>query len=172
MSDLASPLLVVMRDEPHAYVCFCALMRRLGPSFDADGEAMTLKFKHLSDLVEHFDSAFFRYVLLLQREYTSSLATRMLVPRSRCVLPVLARSEKTWTRQVAFRAARVVTRCQTANSVRSQLAPTKSTSEDKLLHDPEANAVLKWLQHVKRCSKYVTPNPTSKKKKKGGGGFR
>ncbi|KAL3216930.1 hypothetical protein MRX96_051116 [Rhipicephalus microplus] len=62
MSDLASPLLVVMRDEPHAYVCFCALMRRLGPNFDVDGEAMTLKFKHLSDLVQYYDSTFFRYL--------------------------------------------------------------------------------------------------------------
>ncbi|KAH6939737.1 hypothetical protein HPB50_021336 [Hyalomma asiaticum] len=94
MSDLASPLLVVMRDEPHAYVCFCALMRRLGPSFDADGEAMTLKFKHLSDLVEHFDSAFFRYLekcgaqdllfcyrwllLELKREFSFDDALRML----------------------------------------------------------------------------------------------
>ncbi|KAH8009100.1 hypothetical protein HPB51_010290 [Rhipicephalus microplus] len=60
MSDLASPLLVVMRDESHAYVCFCALMRRLGPNFDVDGEAMTLKFKHLSDLVQYYDSTFFR----------------------------------------------------------------------------------------------------------------
>nr|XP_037284911.1 TBC1 domain family member 25-like [Rhipicephalus microplus] len=62
MSDLASPLLVVMRDESHAYVCFCALMRRLGPNFDVDGEAMTLKFKHLSDLVQYYDSTFFRYL--------------------------------------------------------------------------------------------------------------
>lgn len=62
MSDLASPLLVVMRDEPHAYVCFCALMRRLAPNFNLNGEAMTLKFQHLSDLVEHFDPLFFRYL--------------------------------------------------------------------------------------------------------------
>ncbi|XP_054932637.1 TBC1 domain family member 25-like [Dermacentor andersoni] len=94
MSDLASPLLVVMRDEPQAYVCFCALMRRLGPNFNADGEAMTLKFKHLSDLVEHFDSAFFRYLekfgahdllfcyrwllLELKREFAFDDALRML----------------------------------------------------------------------------------------------
>ncbi|XP_037503554.1 TBC1 domain family member 25-like [Rhipicephalus sanguineus] len=94
MSDLASPLLVVMRDEPHAYVCFCALMRRLGPNFDVDGEAMTLKFKHLSDLVEHYDSAFFRYLekcgaqdllfcyrwllLELKREFSFDDALRML----------------------------------------------------------------------------------------------
>ncbi|XP_050043629.1 TBC1 domain family member 25-like [Dermacentor andersoni] len=94
MSDLASPLLVVMRDEPQAYVCFCALMRRLGPNFDEDGEAMTLKFKHLSDLVEHFDSIFFRYLekcgaqdllfcyrwllLELKREFSFDDALRML----------------------------------------------------------------------------------------------
>ncbi|XP_075560152.1 TBC1 domain family member 25-like isoform X1 [Dermacentor variabilis] len=94
MSDLASPLLVVMRDEPHAYVCFCALMRRLAPNFNLDGEAMTLKFQHLSDLVEHFDPVFFRYLeergaqdllfcyrwllLELKREFAFDDALRML----------------------------------------------------------------------------------------------
>lgn len=94
MSDLASPLLVVMRDEAQAYVCFCALMRRLAPNFNLDGEAMTLKFQHLSDLVEHFDPVFFRYLvehgaqdllfcyrwllLELKREFAFDDALRML----------------------------------------------------------------------------------------------
>ncbi|KAL1466288.1 hypothetical protein MTO96_026781 [Rhipicephalus appendiculatus] len=91
MSDLASPLLVVMRDEPHAYVCFCALMRRLGPNFNLDGEAMTLKFQHLSDLVEHFDPLYlkehgaqdllfcYRWLLLeLKREFAFDDALHML----------------------------------------------------------------------------------------------
>lgn len=94
MSDLASPLLVVMRDEAQAYVCFCALMRRLAPNFNLDGVAMTLKFQHLSDLVEHFDPVFFRYLqergahdllfcyrwllLELKREFAFDDALRML----------------------------------------------------------------------------------------------
>ena len=48
MSDLLSPLLVVMLDEGHAYVSFCALMERLSPNFYPDGKAMTTKFDHLS----------------------------------------------------------------------------------------------------------------------------
>lgn len=94
MSDLASPLLVVMRDEAQAYVCFCALMRRLAPNFNLDGEAMTVKFQHLSDLVEYFDPVFFRYLqergahdllfcyrwllLELKREFAFDDALRML----------------------------------------------------------------------------------------------
>lgn len=49
MSDLASPLLVTMRDEAQAYICLCALMRRLKDNFMLDGIAMTAKFAHLSE---------------------------------------------------------------------------------------------------------------------------
>ncbi|KAH8009101.1 hypothetical protein HPB51_010291 [Rhipicephalus microplus] len=42
-------------------------MRRLGPNFDVDGEAMTLKFKHLSDLVQYYDSTFFRSFINLHK---------------------------------------------------------------------------------------------------------
>ncbi|KAL3183896.1 hypothetical protein MRX96_032997 [Rhipicephalus microplus] len=81
MSDLASPLLVVMRDEPHAYVCFCALMRRLAPNFNLNGEAMTLKFQHLY-LKEHGaqDLLFcYRWLLLeLKREFAFDDALHML----------------------------------------------------------------------------------------------
>lgn len=48
MSDLASPLLVMMRDEAQAYICLCALMRRLKDNFMLDGITMTTKFAHLS----------------------------------------------------------------------------------------------------------------------------
>lgn len=33
MSDIASPLLVTMCDEAQAYICFCAVMRRLSANF-------------------------------------------------------------------------------------------------------------------------------------------
>ncbi|CAN8026101.1 unnamed protein product, partial [Ixodes persulcatus] len=94
MSDLASPILVTMRDEAHAYVCFCALMRRLGGNFNLDGAAMTLKFQHLSELLQHFDPVFYEYLkqrgaddllfcyrwllLELKREFAFEDALRML----------------------------------------------------------------------------------------------
>ncbi|XP_076313617.1 LOW QUALITY PROTEIN: TBC1 domain family member 25-like [Tachypleus tridentatus] len=62
MSDLASPILVTMKDEAHAYVCFCAVMHRLKPNFSLDGEAMTVKFQHLSELLQHYDPQFFEYL--------------------------------------------------------------------------------------------------------------
>ena len=62
MSDLASPLLVTMSDEAHAYICFCALMRRLRPNFMLDGEAMTKRFQHLSDGLMFYDPDFYSYL--------------------------------------------------------------------------------------------------------------
>lgn len=58
MSDLASPLLVTMRDEAQAYICLCSLMRRLQGNFMLDGIAMTTKFAHLS---EGIYTVFFAY---------------------------------------------------------------------------------------------------------------
>lgn len=94
MSDLASPLLVTMRDEPHSYVCFCALMKRLHPNFLLDGRAMTLKFQHLSEALQVYDPEFheylrehqaddllfcYRWLLLeLKREFAFDDALRML----------------------------------------------------------------------------------------------
>lgn len=62
MSDLASPLLVTLRDEAQAYVCFCGLMKRLKPNFMLDGCAMTLKFQHLSEGLQVYDPEFFEYL--------------------------------------------------------------------------------------------------------------
>lgn len=62
MSDLASPILVTMKDEAQAYVCFCALMQRLKPNFQLDGIAMTTKFQHLSELLQYYDPQFFDYL--------------------------------------------------------------------------------------------------------------
>ena len=62
MSDLASPLLVTMNDEAHAYICFCALMRRLAPNFLLDGIMMTQRFQHLADGLQHYDNQFYSYL--------------------------------------------------------------------------------------------------------------
>ncbi|KAL4712914.1 hypothetical protein ACJJTC_011984 [Scirpophaga incertulas] len=68
MSDLASPLLVTMGDEAHAYICFCALMTRLQPNFLLDGEAMTLKFSHLTEALQVYDPDFYNYLKLQQAD--------------------------------------------------------------------------------------------------------
>lgn len=62
MSDLASPLLVTMGDEAHAYICFCALMSRLSTNFMLDGIAMTQKFTHLAEGIMYYDPEFYNYL--------------------------------------------------------------------------------------------------------------
>ncbi|RZF42214.1 hypothetical protein LSTR_LSTR004363 [Laodelphax striatellus] len=94
MSDLASPLLVTMNDEAHAYICFCALMRRLAPNFLIDGITMTKRFQHLGEGLQYFDPVFhnylksqqaddllfcYRWLLLeMKREFAFEDALRML----------------------------------------------------------------------------------------------
>ncbi|XP_033208036.1 TBC1 domain family member 25 isoform X2 [Belonocnema kinseyi] len=94
MSDLASPLLVTMRDEAQAYICLCALMRRLKDNFMLDGIAMTTKFAHLSEGLQHYDPEFYAYLkshqaddllfcyrwllLEMKREFALDDALRML----------------------------------------------------------------------------------------------
>ncbi|XP_026727029.1 TBC1 domain family member 25 [Trichoplusia ni] len=94
MSDLASPLLVTMGDEAHAYICLCALMSRLYPNFLLDGEAMTLKFTHLTESLQVYDPDFYNYLksqqaddllfcyrwllLEMKREFAFDDALRML----------------------------------------------------------------------------------------------
>ncbi|PAA86113.1 hypothetical protein BOX15_Mlig000469g1 [Macrostomum lignano] len=56
MSDLASPLLVVQKDEAYAYICFCALMCRTMDNFRRESTAMLTKFQHLHDLIVHMDA--------------------------------------------------------------------------------------------------------------------
>ncbi|XP_078595487.1 TBC1 domain family member 25-like isoform X1 [Branchiostoma floridae x Branchiostoma japonicum] len=68
MSDFASPLLVTMRDEAQAYVCFCALMNRIKPNFMLDGEAMTHKFQHLTELMHCVAPEFTEYLYKQQAE--------------------------------------------------------------------------------------------------------
>ncbi|EFN70357.1 TBC1 domain family member 25 [Camponotus floridanus] len=94
MSDLASPLLVTMRDEAQAYICLCALMRRLKDNFMLDGIAMTIKFAHLAEGLQHYDPDFYAYLkshqaddllfcyrwllLEMKREFALDDALRML----------------------------------------------------------------------------------------------
>ncbi|KAK9306426.1 hypothetical protein QLX08_002936 [Tetragonisca angustula] len=94
MSDLASPLLVTMRDEAQAYICLCALMRRLKDNFMLDGIAMTTKFAHLAEGLQHYDPDFYAYLkshqaddllfcyrwllLEMKREFALDDALRML----------------------------------------------------------------------------------------------
>ena len=62
MSDLASPLLVVQKEEAQAYLCFCGLMDRLRSNFLYDGKAITTKLQHLTDLVNFYDPMFGNYL--------------------------------------------------------------------------------------------------------------
>ncbi|XP_045164728.2 TBC1 domain family member 25-like [Mercenaria mercenaria] len=62
MSDIASPLLVVQKEEAQAYLCFCGLMKRLRSNFMYDGEAITTKLQHLSTLVQFYDPVFNAYM--------------------------------------------------------------------------------------------------------------
>lgn len=94
MSDIASTLLVTMNDEAHAYICFCAVMRRLYMNFLIDGLAMTQKFAHLTEALQFYDQEFFEYLrsqqaddllfcyrwllLEMKREFAFSDSLRML----------------------------------------------------------------------------------------------
>ena len=62
MSDLASPLLVVQKEEAQAYLCFCGLMKRLRTNFLYDDKAITTKLQHLNDLVNFYDPVFGNYL--------------------------------------------------------------------------------------------------------------
>lgn len=64
----ASPLLVTMGDEAHAYICFCAVMIRLKSNFMLDGIAMTQKFTHLSEALQYYDPEFFEYLKVQQAD--------------------------------------------------------------------------------------------------------
>ncbi|XP_041007930.1 TBC1 domain family member 15-like isoform X1 [Juglans microcarpa x Juglans regia] len=61
MSDLLSPILFVMDDEPEAFWCFVALMDRLGPNFNRDQNGMHSQLFAVSKLVELLDSPLHNY---------------------------------------------------------------------------------------------------------------
>jgi len=63
MSDMAAVLLVVQNDEANAYLCFCAIMKRLKYNFMFDGKAMTCKFDHLKLLLSYYDPEFWTYMI-------------------------------------------------------------------------------------------------------------
>nr|XP_002131277.1 TBC1 domain family member 25-like [Ciona intestinalis] len=65
MSDIVSPILVVMNNEAQAYICFCGAMTRIQENFSRDGLTMSTKFKHLAMLTAHYDIEFFNYLQLL-----------------------------------------------------------------------------------------------------------
>ncbi|XP_018084806.1 TBC1 domain family member 25 isoform X2 [Xenopus laevis] len=63
MSDIASPILAVMDNEAHAFICFCGIMKRLEGNFRMDGECMSIKFSHLKLLLHYSDPHFHSYLL-------------------------------------------------------------------------------------------------------------
>ncbi|XP_056129954.1 TBC1 domain family member 25 [Lampris incognitus] len=94
MSDIASPILAVMDNEPHAFICFCGIMKRLEGNFRPDGQLMSVKFQHLKLLLQYSDPEFYSYLvsrgaddlffcyrwllLELKREFAFDDALRML----------------------------------------------------------------------------------------------
>ncbi|XP_069101136.1 uncharacterized protein [Argopecten irradians] len=62
MSDVASPLLVIQKDEAQAYLCFCGIMNRMKSNFTLNENAMNLKFKHLSDILQLHDPPLYTYL--------------------------------------------------------------------------------------------------------------
>ncbi|XP_053705148.1 TBC1 domain family member 25 [Synchiropus splendidus] len=94
MSDIASPILAVMDNEAHAFICFCGIMKRLEGNFRPDGQLMSIKFQHLKLLLQYSDAEFYSYLvsrgaddlffcyrwllLELKREFAFDDALRML----------------------------------------------------------------------------------------------
>ncbi|XP_077368006.1 TBC1 domain family member 25 isoform X2 [Festucalex cinctus] len=94
MSDIASPILAVMDNEAHAFICFCGIMKRLEGNFRPDGQLMSIKFQHLKLLLQYSDDEFYSYLvsrgaddlffcyrwllLELKREFAFDDALRML----------------------------------------------------------------------------------------------
>ncbi|KAF3696432.1 TBC1 domain family member 25 [Channa argus] len=94
MSDIASPILAVMDNEAHAFICFCGIMKRLEGNFRPDGQLMSIKFQHLKLLLHYSDPEFYSYLvsrgaddlffcyrwllLELKREFAFDDALRML----------------------------------------------------------------------------------------------
>ncbi len=94
MSDIASPILAVMDNEAHAFICFCGIMKRLEGNFRPDGQLMSIKFQHLKLLLQYSDPEFYAYLvsngaddlffcyrwllLELKREFAFDNALRML----------------------------------------------------------------------------------------------
>ena len=55
MTDMATPILYVIRNEALAYACFCALMRHMGPLFHPDGIAIHRRLVRLRKTIQAID---------------------------------------------------------------------------------------------------------------------
>jgi hypothetical protein len=55
MTDMAAPILYVIRDEALAYACFCALMRYMSPLFHSDGIAINRRLDLLRKTIQAID---------------------------------------------------------------------------------------------------------------------
>ncbi len=55
MTDMAAPILYVIRDEALAYACFCALMRYMSPLFHSDGIAINRRLDLLKKTIQAID---------------------------------------------------------------------------------------------------------------------
>jgi hypothetical protein len=55
MTDMAAPILFVIRDEALAYACFCALMRHMSPLFQSDGIAINRRLDLLRKTIRAID---------------------------------------------------------------------------------------------------------------------
>ncbi len=69
MSDLAAPLLFVMRDEAETFWCFAALMDRLEANFHTDCTGMQQQLAGLAGLVRLLDPQLTAF--LARREATT-----------------------------------------------------------------------------------------------------
>ena len=55
MTDMAAPILYVIRDEALAYACFCSLMRYMSPLFHSDGIAINRRLDLLRKTLRAID---------------------------------------------------------------------------------------------------------------------
>lgn len=55
MTDMAAPILYVIRDEALAYACFCSLMRYMSPLFHSDGLAINRRLDLLRKTLRAID---------------------------------------------------------------------------------------------------------------------
>ncbi|KAK5862986.1 hypothetical protein PBY51_000049 [Eleginops maclovinus] len=78
MSDIASPILAVMDNEAHAFICFCGIMKRLEGNFRPDGQLMSVKFQHLKLLLQYSDPEFYSY--LVSREPMTCSSVTAVAP--------------------------------------------------------------------------------------------
>lgn len=62
MSDLLSPILVVMEDEVEAFWCFVGFMEKLAHNFDENQEGMKAQLHQLTVLLKFVDPHFYSYL--------------------------------------------------------------------------------------------------------------